>query len=134
MKLYQDISVRRAIADIVRPVKEIGIDVFQIREKGKLLQSVTKVEINSFDVPESEELLVDENSNQIFTIVSLSFKEDNKWRLNDGQTTYSVLMNDSDFQRKVDAQEIVFAKNDILAVTYTLNNGRFLKVLRSSVK
>ena len=49
-----------------------------------------------------------------FSIVSLAFKEDNKWRLTDGQNTFSVLMKDEAFQYKVDNNDIAFAKGDVL--------------------
>jgi hypothetical protein len=49
-----------------------------------------------------------------FSIVSLSFKQGNKWRLNDGRTTLNVTVVDGDFLRRVDASEIAFSKGDIL--------------------
>ena len=115
LRLYQDTIIHRALANIVRPVKEQGIDVCEIRDNNrKLLQSVTKQEVDGFDVPEFQEPLLNETHRCAFSIVSLAFKEDNKWRLTDGQVIYSVLMNDAEFQRKVDNNEAVFAKGDVL--------------------
>ncbi len=115
LRLYQDTVVHRALANIVRPVKEQGIDLFEVRDNNrKLLQSVTKQEVDWFDVPDFQEPLLDETRRYAFSIVSLAFKEDNKWRLTDGQVTYSVLMKDAEFQRKVDTNEEVFAKGDVL--------------------
>jgi hypothetical protein len=114
VKVYQDVNTRRALADIVRPVKVLGIDRCEVRENQRLVQSVTKAEVDAFDVPEIKEPLLDEISSHAFSLVSLSFKEDYKWRLTDGQLIYSVSMKDAAFQSKVDKNEIAFAKGDVL--------------------
>ena len=49
-----------------------------------------------------------------FSIVSLSFKQGNKWRLQDGKTTLNVTVSDHEFVQRVDASEVAFAKGDIL--------------------
>ena len=49
-----------------------------------------------------------------FSIVSLSFKQGNKWRLNDGRTTLNVTVVDDEFLRRVDHSEVAFSKGDIL--------------------
>ena len=46
--------------------------------------------------------------------MSLAFKEGNRWRLTDGQNTFSVQVNDEDFLRRVDANQVSFAKGDVL--------------------
>ena len=49
------------------------------------------------------------------TIQSLTFKENNKWRLVDAdQTVYSVAMKDEAFLRQVNSNEVAFAKEDTL--------------------
>jgi hypothetical protein len=114
LRLYQDASIRQSIANIVRPVKEEGIDSLQIRGDNLLLQEVKKEESEFFDLPETQELLLDETRRQAFSITTLSFKEDNKWRLTDGQSTFLVAMKDVAFQRRVDNNEVSFAKGDVL--------------------
>ena len=114
LRLYQDAAVRRNIQDMVRPVKEPGIDRFMLRDAGQTIQEVTKSEVEAFDVPEYQDLLLDEERRHAFSIVSLAFKENNKWRLTDGQNTFSVSMRDDAFQRRVDNNDIAFAKGDVL--------------------
>ena len=114
LRLYQDAAVRRNIQDMVRPVKESGIDRFMLRDAGQTIQEVTKSEVEAFDVPEYQDLLLDEERRHAFSIVSLAFKENNKWRLTDGQNTFSVSMRDDAFQRRVDNNDIAFAKGDVL--------------------
>jgi len=114
LRLYQDASIRHAIADIVHPVKEQGIDCIRILDNKQLIQEVAKSDVDAFDVPESQEQLLDETRRQAFSIIGLSFKEDNKWRLTDGENTFSVFMKDATFQRRVDNNQVAFAKGDIL--------------------
>ena len=38
LRLYQDAAVRRNIQDMVRPVKEPGIDRFMLRDAGQTIQ------------------------------------------------------------------------------------------------
>lgn len=114
LRLYQDAAIRQSIANIVRPIKAEGIDSLQIRSGTTLLQDVTREEAEFFDLPETQELLLDETRRQAFSITTLSFKEDNKWRLTDGQNTFLVSMKDTAFQHRVDNNVVSFAKGDIL--------------------
>ncbi len=114
LNLYQEAGIRRNIEDIVKPVKEPGINRFMIREGGQTIQEVTKDDVEAFDAPEFQDLILDEVRQQAFSIVSLAFKENNKWRLTDGQNTFSVSMRDDSFQRRVDNNSIAFAKGDVL--------------------
>ncbi len=114
LRLYQDASIRHALADIVHPIKEQGINRIRILDNKQPIQEITKDEVDAFDVPESQELLLDEIRRQAFSIIGLSFKEDNKWRLTDGENTFSVSMKDATFQRRVDNNQVAFAKGDVL--------------------
>ncbi|HMN86456.1 MAG TPA: hypothetical protein PKA74_10765, partial [Bauldia sp.] len=49
-----------------------------------------------------------------FSIVSLSFKEGNKWRLHDGKSVINAMVEDKDFIDRVNRNELSFAKGDIL--------------------
>ena len=53
--------------------------------------------------------------NTNLNIISLSFKDKNKWYVNDGQSTFYVTIEDLDFLRKIDENE-EFRKGDILKV------------------
>ena len=114
LRMYQDANVRAALAGIVRPVKEEGIDVLEIREQDDAIIEVTKSDVEYFDAPQLQELILDETRTQAFSIISLAFREGNKWRLTDGQATFSVSMIDKDFQQRVDNNELAFAKGDVL--------------------
>lgn len=114
LRLYQNTEILRNIQHMVRPVKEPGIDRFMLRESDQTVQEVTKDDVDSFDIPEYEELILDEEHQYAFSIVRLTFKENNKWQLTDGQNTFSVLMKDKAFQQRVDNNRVAFAKGDLL--------------------
>ena len=67
LRLYQDAAVRRNIQDMVKPVKEPGIDRFMLREAGRTIQEVTKSDVEAFDVPEYQDLLLDEERRHAFS-------------------------------------------------------------------
>lgn len=114
LRMYQDANVRAALAGTVRPVKEEGIEVFEIREQDEIVLEIAKADVEFFDAPQLQDLILDETRTQAFSIISLAFREGNKWRLTDGQTTFSVSMIDKDFQNRVDNNEVAFAKGDVL--------------------
>ena len=58
--------------------------------------------------------LIDDTRRSAFSIISLAFKEDNKWRLNDGTNAISAGIEDEDFLARVDANMVSFSKGDIL--------------------
>ena len=58
LRLYQDAAVRRNIQDMVKPIKEHGIDRFMLRDSGRTVQEVTKDDVDAFDVPEHQDLIL----------------------------------------------------------------------------
>lgn len=114
LRLYQNAEILRNIQHMVRPVKEPGIDRFMLRESNQTVQEVTKDDVDAFEAPEYRELIVDKVSQHAFSIVSVAFRKSNKWRLDDGQNTFSVSMKDEEFRQKVDNNLVAFAKGDIL--------------------
>ena len=66
-------------------------------------------------MPENEEEEIeDETRKMTLQIISLSFKEDNKWRLTDGAEPFTADIEDVDFLNKIANDEISFGKNDYL--------------------
>lgn len=114
LKMYQNGKVRNALTEMVRPIRVEGIEEFQIRKNNQLVASVEEDEWEYFDLPETQELILDEIRTQVFTIVNLAFRKGNKWRLTDGDLTYSVSMRDDEFQDRVDNNHADFAKDDLL--------------------
>lgn len=116
LRLYQDLSVRHALEKVVyRPLQNPGIDLVEFGERQNPAQQVTEADASSFQAPEiPEKILVSDTREAAFSIVSLAFKEDNKWRLHDGQNSVSATIEDEDFLRRVNQNTIRFAKGDVL--------------------
>src|SRR5690606_27594307 len=75
----------------------------------------TKADLPSFKAPDlGEEELLRERRRAAFSIVSLAFKDENKWRLHDGNNTIYATIKDEDFMRKVESNEVSFRKSDVL--------------------
>jgi hypothetical protein len=110
-----DSGVRAALERIVaEPLGRDGIDavVIGIDEN---IERIEKAEAYAFKPPiDREGGAYEHRFRAPFSIVSLSFKQGNKWRLNDGRATLNVTVVDNDFIYRVDRSEISFSKGDIL--------------------
>ncbi len=116
LRLYQEVAVRNAVQKLIdEPLKREGVERFEVRKDGAVAESVSKAEAGFFARPVvPDETLVDETRCSAFSIVSLAFKEDNKWRLFDGNTQISAAIEDQDFLGRVNDSQIAFTKGDIL--------------------
>jgi hypothetical protein len=116
LRLYQDIAVRAAAERVVyAPLQKPGIDTFKALQGPSQTLTITEAEAEAFKQPEvEEEVLLEDTRRSAFSIVSLAFKEENKWRLHDGNNQISASITDEDFLRRVDNNEIAFAKGDVL--------------------
>lgn len=117
LKLYQDMAVRKAVEDVVRPLEREGIEQFVVRDESGILVDTTKEERVYFaSQPEKLEdvLLSDREYEGVFAIIAPVFKDDNKWRLSDGITTLNVAIADKAFLERVDQRRESFFKGDLL--------------------
>jgi hypothetical protein len=117
LRLYQDLAVRDAVEKIVEPLDSDGIEMLRIEDTSRktVLVSVDKADRDSFNTPVYEpKLLISDRRRAAFSIISLAFKEDNKWRLYDGQSQISATIADEDFLHRVDQNIERFSKGDVL--------------------
>ncbi len=119
LELYRDLNVRADAYGALRPLEKTGIDKFSVRPtetpKDRPVEVVTKDDLPSFEPPEQkDETIVSQQHRAAFSIVNLSFSEDNKWRLFDGQNTVWAHIADQTFIDQVNRNEISFSKGDIL--------------------
>lgn len=133
LRLYQDLAVRTAVEKVINaPLLKDGIDTFYVKRGDVTVETVDKAESIYFIRPSlPDEVLVDETRRSAFSIVSLAFKEDNKWRLYDGNTQISATISDLDFLQKVDANQISFSKGDILICDVKVTQRRTTDGLRT---
>lgn len=115
VKLAEDIAVRKHARKLVSALEREGIETISVRQPGHEELKLERRDVSSFDVPNvEEEEILDEERRMTLQIISLSFKEDNKWRLTDGAEPFTAGIEDVDFLNKIANDEISFAKNDYL--------------------
>lgn len=115
LALLRDVAVREAAERMLEPLTHEGITTFATGTDKQVAETITAEEVSWFAAPATvDELLVDETRKMVFSIISLAFKEDNKWRLHDGNSTINATIADEDFLHKVDSNLVNFAKGDVL--------------------
>jgi hypothetical protein len=120
-QLYKDLNVRKYIFEAIKPIEKQGIDEVRIFTDGSQIESAVKAELPYFVMPEIEDEIISEDERiAVFSIHSLSFKDDNKWRLSDGTNTFFVTIKDTEFLRKVNENLVYFSKGDLLKVKLTI--------------
>ena len=117
-KLYKSRVVRQSLAKVIKPLEREGIDYFACGREGQMEALVTKDEAPAFDLAASEEDVVSDNVSEgvLLQIESAVFKEDNKWRFNDGATSFFAEIADRDFRSRIDSGGERFGKGDVLIV------------------
>lgn len=115
LRLYEDIAVRSALQNLIeKPLKQDGIDSFRAGYEN-YQETIDKEDSRYFgQIEEPDEILIDETRRAAFSIISLAFKDDNKWRLFDGNATISALIQDEGFLNRVHTNQISFSKGDVL--------------------
>lgn len=140
--VFNDMKVRTAIYEALRPLGADGIDTFEVRDgvralgKGEVIQRVTRADLPSLAPPtppdeQPEPDLSAEPRIMLLTIVSINFREGNKWRFWDGQSNLIAEVTDREFLRKIEAREISFAKDDVLRCKVATRQFTGPKGLRS---
>lgn len=113
--LLRDIPVRQAFDRVLAPLDREGIDTFAAGDDHSFSLIVQDFERSYYAAPAGpDEPLLEDTRTIAFSIVSLAFKEDNKWRLSDGNHTISAKISDARFHSAVDSNEASFSKGDVL--------------------
>jgi len=105
-----------AIEQFVRKPLESGKSKLDLTHKefGEHLE-VTDKEAHAFTNVVAEDLITEQTMEMALTVESAVFKEGNKWRFSDGQTSFSAPIEDNAFIERIDSGER-FGKGDILVV------------------
>lgn len=116
LELYNNIKIRENLNEaIAKPLAKDGYDEFAIISEDKILEQVKKEEGILFVKPEiqNEEISTKEFEH-VYSIVSVIFKKDNKWRLFDGNNEINAIIKDSDFLYGIENGSISFSMGDRL--------------------
>lgn len=117
-KLYQSRIVRQSLAKVIKPLEREGIDIFACGQDGATHAVVSKADVNAFAVAASAADVVSDALLQrvMLQIESAVFKDDNKWRFNDGSTAFFAEITDKDFIAGINSGDERFGKGDVLVV------------------
>lgn len=118
LELLRNYDVRRGLEAMVKPLEEEGIDKLVLQDdiEGEP-EVISKSERHWFKAPSlDEEMLEEREDERWLQLVTVSFKEENKWRFYDGNSTFFASILDENFLRRVDLDEEKFGKNDVLRV------------------
>lgn len=113
--LYENPKVRKSVRPVVKPLEASGIDEMKAVQDDNVLTEVTKGDLIGLTKIEMDERILEENESVRFLrVVTLSFKEDNKWRLAEGDSEAFYSVEDAEFRRKIEQYSEKFGKDDML--------------------
>lgn len=131
LKLLYNRGVVETLNKVLSPVRQDGVERVAFGTDEEVKTVVTKEELPYFArLPESEELLADDERKMVFSLVSVAFKEDNKWRVSDGQNTLYLSVEDPAFLARMDHGES-FAKGDLLIGMVRIRQWKLAHTLRT---
>lgn len=118
IELYRNAKLRKALEDVLKPLETDGINEFAVTDEPQSSRYVVvhKDEKRYFSAPEqaTETLSVTEAETNL-QLVSVSFREDNKWRFSEGDSPFYAQIADAKFLARVQNNE-QFSAGDILKV------------------
>lgn len=117
-RLYQSRIVRQSLAKVLKPLEREGVDLFACGRDGQTETVITNVEVPYFEIAASNTDVVSDSLSEhaVLQIESAVFKDGNKWRFNDGSTSFFAEIIDVDFLAKIESGEQRFGKGDVLIV------------------
>jgi hypothetical protein len=115
LALLRDYELRRALEAATKPLDRDGIDTLAFGTDGEVQETVLKSEAPWFAVPMTDDEPLDEAEYEAtLQIARIEFNEDNKWRFTDGEASFYAAILDDDFLNRINKNEEVFSKGDIL--------------------
>jgi len=113
IKIYNDPEVQIQLRKTVDPLHSDGIEAFQTRRDGHVIETVGKHDLQVADLAEIESLTKDEEID--LGIEKAAWRRNLAWHLNDGTTSFDAKIEDESFWKRVEAGE-PFADGDRLRV------------------
>jgi hypothetical protein len=118
------------INKIVKPLEQDGIDSFECGINNETI-SILKNDLIYFNDSQPEEALNKNTTKQWVTIESINFKEKKKWKVNYGGLSIFANIEDIDFINKINTNEVLFCKNDMLRVDLMIEQFLFQNTLKN---
>lgn len=118
-------QVRDGVRSLVRPLEQDGVDSVAITAGNAPPEIITREDRDVFaGAPLPEEPVAVDRSTATLEIISLSFRETNKWRFSQGSGTFYATILDEAFLVKVASERELFGAGDALRVELEIRTTR----------
>lgn len=126
IRIYNDAEVQKHLRRTINPLHQEGIEEFQTRRNGLVLNRVTKSDLRAADEAELEDFSSDEEIE--LDIEKSAWRRDLAWHFNDGRTRFDAKIDDDLFWKRIDQGE-PFSGGDRLRVHLRTTAKRTVKGL-----
>jgi hypothetical protein len=124
-QIFVNPEVRKGFKALVEPMEREGIERVSIQADDQPEEVIQRQERASFlEPPLPEGALSVDRSTAILEIISISFREGNKWRFAQGGSAFHAEILDEEFLAKVRAQRELFGAGDALRVEMQIETKR----------
>jgi hypothetical protein len=113
IRIYNDAEVQTQLRKTIHPLRYDGIDEFQTRREGKIIESVQKTDLQAADDAELQDITKDEEVE--LDIEKAAWRRHLAWHFNNGQTSFDAKIEDDSFWEDIQRGE-AFAVGDRLRV------------------
>jgi len=113
IRLYNDSEIQLQLRKTLEPLRQDGIEEFQTRRQGNLIERVFKADVAAADEAEIRDNTKDEEVD--LDIEKSAWRRDLAWHFSDGQTSFDARIQDDNFWNRIDSGE-AFAEGDKLRV------------------
>jgi hypothetical protein len=116
LRAYRNIEIRKSIENVVKPLKQPGIDGVSFSSTKVKEVSISSDKVQMFDAPEAkDESLTPTVAELYLQLVSVAF-EHGKWKFSDGNNQFYAKIEDEPFLKNVEKNEVQFGSTDSLKV------------------
>lgn len=116
-RLYFNSEVREGLNGVVEPVRRQGINALRFGQGRNPSSKITREDADYFKpAPLPEEMVNEDIINATIEIVSIAFKEGNKWRFQWSGSVFHAAILDEQFLKSVGARDATFGAGDALRV------------------
>ncbi|MDG9785891.1 hypothetical protein [Acinetobacter johnsonii] len=119
VKLYKNRTIVGDLNKMLEPLEKDGIDSFFVSRTGDKKDAdlaIDESELTYFEYQEIENDLSENITETFVQIEAAVFKDNNKWKFDNGGSPINAAILDEEFLRKIDAGELRFGKGDLLKV------------------
>ncbi|HUB00179.1 MAG TPA: hypothetical protein VMA34_17735 [Terracidiphilus sp.] len=113
IRLYNDPEVQSQLRKLLDPLHQDGIEQFQTRRAGRVIESVSKKDLVAADEAEIEDLTRNEEIE--LDIEKSAWRRNLAWHFSDGCTSFDARIEDDNFWKRIESGE-AFAEGDRLRV------------------